>query len=315
MTEDPRAFLDLVTSLEAAVSTLGYYPVMEPFACHTLLKGRPAIIEIQTAGKKIALHVGLGDLTFIIAVTSQGPTTAGHIELTYGKPEVYVEISQNICGYKDSVLATLSHEIAHKFLHRHGIDKGMNGLELEFLTDVTAVYLGMGKIMLNGCECQSSRTTSGGGKTTTTTHSLKTGYISRSCFAFVYRVICEMRRLPKSQMMTGLSAPARQAVLECERTYSDWFRPEYREAEGIQHMTNALYTTIADAQKRGAEKDQSLRNAQQHLVTLRTALHAAHAPLSEARSRIAGMGRSENNRRLPQFFGDQAQCHGSSIPK
>jgi hypothetical protein len=46
---------------------------MEPFACHTLLKGRPAIIEIQTAGKKIAQHVGLGDLTFIIAVTSQGP--------------------------------------------------------------------------------------------------------------------------------------------------------------------------------------------------------------------------------------------------
>jgi hypothetical protein len=74
--------------------------------------------------------VGLGDLTFIIAVTSQGPTTAGHIELTYRKPEVYVEISQDICGYKDSVLATLSHEIAHKFLHRHGIYKGMNGLEL-----------------------------------------------------------------------------------------------------------------------------------------------------------------------------------------
>jgi hypothetical protein len=78
---------------------------LEPFACHTLIKGRPAIIEIQTAGKKIAQHVGLGDLTFIIAVTSQGPTTAGHIEQTYGKPEVYVEISQDICVYKDSVLA------------------------------------------------------------------------------------------------------------------------------------------------------------------------------------------------------------------
>jgi hypothetical protein len=105
-----------------------------------------------------------------------------------------------------------------------------------------------------------------------------------------------MRRVPKSQMMTGLSAPARQAVLECERTYSDWFRPEYREAEGIQHMTNTLYTTITDAQKRVAEKDHSLRSAQQHLVTLRTALHAVHTPLSEARSRIAGMAGPENNR-------------------
>jgi hypothetical protein len=66
MSEDPRAFLDLVTSLEAAVGTLGYYPVLEPFACHTLIKGRPAIIEIQTAGKKIAQHVGLGDLTLLL---------------------------------------------------------------------------------------------------------------------------------------------------------------------------------------------------------------------------------------------------------
>ncbi len=113
-------------------------------------------MSIQNAGKIIADHVGLTNLTFVIAVTLQDPSTAGHIELRYDSPDVYVEISHDICGYKDAVLATLCHEVCHKFLHTRGIRHGTVQVEQEFLTDVTAVYLGMGKIMLNGCECQSS---------------------------------------------------------------------------------------------------------------------------------------------------------------
>jgi hypothetical protein len=107
--------------------------------------------------------VGLADLTFIIAVTLQDPSTAGHIELRYDSPDVFVEISRDTCGYKDAVLATLCHEICHEFLDSRGIRHGTVQVEQEFLTDVAAVYLGMAKIMLNGCECQSVRTAGGPG--------------------------------------------------------------------------------------------------------------------------------------------------------
>jgi hypothetical protein len=296
MTEDPQAFLHLINKLELAVGKLGYYSSLDPFPCSTLVEGKPAIIEIQRAGKKLAEHAGLGDLTFIIAVASQKPQTAGHIELRHGEPEVYIEISLDICGYKDAVLATLSHEIAHKFLHRMGVDKGLDGLELEFLTDVAAVYLGMGKIMLNGCECHSSRTSTNLGRTATTTHTLKTGYVSQACFAFIYRVICEMRRVPKAKMIEGLGSQGRKALSDCEASYSDWFQPRYREPEGINSAAAELGSDIADTQGRVAYKDHSLRRAVRHIESLRGSLNAIHASLSGARAKVAWLNQADNDR-------------------
>src|SRR5229473_3408433 len=134
MTEKPLAFLSLIKVLERAVGHKTKYAQLEPFACSTVSDGQPAIIPIQNAGKTIAQHAGLGDLTFIIAPVKTDPSTAGHIELRYGAPEVFVELSHDICEYKDAVLATLCHEIAHKFLHVNGIRHGTVQVEQEFLT-------------------------------------------------------------------------------------------------------------------------------------------------------------------------------------
>ena len=167
MTEKPLAFLSLVKLLENRVGQKTGYAMLNPFPCKTLEAGRPAIVTIQNAGRIISRHMGLADYMFVIAVKDQKQDTGGHIELDYGGSDVFVEISPSLCQYKDAVLATLSHELSHKFLHLHGIRNGTVQIEQEFLTDVTAVYLGMGKIMLNGCECQSSTQSTQGNRTPT----------------------------------------------------------------------------------------------------------------------------------------------------
>lgn len=286
MVEKPPAFLSLIKTLEIAVGHTTKYAQLEPFPCTTALNGELDIIAIQKAGKTIAQHAGLSDLTFIISVTTQEPSTAGHIELRYGAPEVFVEISRDICPYKDAVLATLCHEVSHKFLHVNCIRHGTMQVEQEYLTDVTSVFLGMGKIMLNGCECQRSYTKAEDGRITTTTKSVRTGYISRECFAFVYRLVCEMRRIPRDQYLKGLSEAAHQAVLACEARYGNWFMPQLHVPGEIERLTSRLREEVRQGQGIAARSDYSVREAQKTIDAARACLHDSHKRLLEAERKI-----------------------------
>jgi len=296
--EKPLAFLSLIEVLEKAVGRNTSYALLEPFPCVTLKDYQPAIVSIENAGRIIADHVGLTTLTFVIAVTSQDPSTAGHIELRYDSPDVFVEISQDICGYKDAVLATLCHEICHKFLHARGIRHGTVQVEQEFLTDVAAVYLGMGKIMLNGCECQSVRTETVGGRQTTTTRTLRVGYISRECFAFVYRLVCEMRQIPLEHFLSGLSPAASEAVAACERKYGHWFRPEYHTPAGIGELANSLREQVIDTQGGAANRDRTLRHVVRKVTALDGDVRDSHRLLFDGEAKIARLLEPDDNPHL-----------------
>jgi len=302
VTEKPLAFLSLIKTLEAAVGHKTKYALLEPFPCTTVEGNKPAYVAIQNAAKTIARHVELSDLMFVISVTAQDPSIAGHIELRYGEPSVFVEISNSICAYKDAVLATLCHEVSHKFLHVNGIRHGNLQTEQEFLTDVAAVYLGMGKIMLNGCECQSSDTKSEGNKTVTTTRTLRTGYISRECFAFVYRLICAMRRIPPAQFLAGLSAPAKQAVSECEQLYGEWFRSDYHSPKEIEKLCTDLRGALEDGQAKLAARDYTLRHAGEFINELQASVRDSHKPLVKADRRILEFQTPNHNPHL-RFLG------------
>lgn len=282
VTEDPFAFLSIIKLLESSVGHIAKYALLEPFPCVTIRDQSPAIIPIQNAGRIISRHAGLGELTFIISITAQNPSTAGHIELRYGDPNVFVEISQDICSYKDAVLATLCHEVSHKFLHINGIRHGRTQLEQEFLTDVTAVYLGMGKIMLNGCECQRSYTTRTNGRVVTNTQTLRTGYISRQCFAFVYRLVCAMRQIPSDQYLSGLSEPARRAIDVCEEQYGDWFASLYNLPNGVEILSRELRREIEVGQDALAGLDYLLRRLDEKVDRLSSCLRDSHKSMLEA---------------------------------
>ncbi|HXW92954.1 MAG TPA: hypothetical protein VEK33_20560 [Terriglobales bacterium] len=298
MTEKPLAFLSLVKLLETAVGHKTGYSMLDPFPCMTVEAGDPAIIPIQKAGRTIAQHMGLGDLTFVISITTHDKSTAGHIELNRDGSDVFVELATDICGYKDAVLATLCHELSHKYLHVHGIRHGIDKIEQEYLTDVTAIYVGLGKIMLNGCECQSSHPHMEGGRAVTTTHTLKTGYISRECFAFVYRLVCAMRDIPREEFMKGLSTPASYAISNYERDYPNWFNPEFRNSDEMGRVAEHLREKVMACQESAAEHDQLVRRLEESIRAIYVMLHESHKPLKEALRRIEGLSEVQPNPHL-----------------
>jgi hypothetical protein len=102
MTEKPLAFLSLVKLLETIVGQKTGYTLLDPFPCVPLQNGNPAIVSIQNAGKIISQHIGLADLSFVISVTPHDPDIAGHIELNRDGTDVFVELSYDICQYKDA---------------------------------------------------------------------------------------------------------------------------------------------------------------------------------------------------------------------
>jgi hypothetical protein len=302
VTEKPIAFVSLIRLLEEAVGQKTRYALLDPFPCKTLENGRPAVIAIQQAGRTIARHLGLDEYMFVISVMTQGPDTAGRIELGNCGRDVYVELNRDICVYSDAVLATLCHELSHKFLNTHGIRNGSTVLEQEFLTDVTAVYLGLGKLMLNGCRFQNSQRRTRDGQTWTETSTVATGYISRSCFAFVYRLVCAMRGIPRDILLKGLSPEARDAVLAAETAYADWFNPEYGKLSGVALLRDEFVSRLEVCQDDAAARDRDLRWINRRLHNIKTLIDESHKPLQELQQQTAHLSEGEPNPHL-RFLG------------
>lgn len=135
--------------LENRVGARTKYKILEPF-----LLGAENIVMVQNAVRRIAEFVGLQNLSFIVSVARQDDKAGGHVELEHGQSEVFIEISENVAKSSTAVLATLAHEITHKYLQEQAISVGpgpKHKYENEVFTDIATVFLGLGKLMLNGC--------------------------------------------------------------------------------------------------------------------------------------------------------------------
>jgi hypothetical protein len=145
----PENLVEQLLALEKFVGGNTTYQILEPFRIVP-----NDIVGIQGAARKIADFVGLREHTFVVAVCKQEKGVGGNIELKHGESGVFIEISDAAEKFEEAVLATLAHEIAHKFLHIRGIDCESatdDNHQYEVFTDLTAVFLGLGKIMLAGC--------------------------------------------------------------------------------------------------------------------------------------------------------------------
>lgn len=249
-------YMEKVILLEKLVGDKTSYQMLDPFSLSV-----KDVVEIQTAAKKIAEFVGLSGLTFLISIAKQKEKVGGHIELRYGDSEVFVEISDNTAKYGDAVLATLAHEISHKYLQINGISCGTASVQQydnEVLTDITSVFLGLGKLMLNGCECQSVRyeNSPGGGRTITDT--LKSGYLDRSQLAFVYRLICAMRRIPFHEYRQGLSDHSIQALQDSEIHYGYYFDERFHASDIRDELVGQLRVVVRETQSILSSIDKNL---------------------------------------------------------
>jgi len=268
-------YISKIVLLEKQVGVKLSYQMLEPFSLN-----KRDIIATQTAAKKIAEFVGLHGFTFIIATVKQKEKVGGHVELKYNEKEVFVEISDDVLKFEDAVLATLAHEITHKYLHVNGISCGMGPIheyENEVLTDITTVFLGLGKLMLNGCECQNARQEYVPEGTRTITETLKSGYLDRRQLAIVYRLVCTMRKIPSTEYEQGLSTDSIQALRECERHYRYYFDNRFHEPNIRNELVQYLHSAIRETQSILSNIDKNLLYLQRACVdVVETFLEKTH---------------------------------------
>ncbi|HPQ30590.1 hypothetical protein [Candidatus Syntrophosphaera thermopropionivorans] len=250
-------YLDKIFLLEKSIGAKTTYKILEPFPVDT-----EDSLSIQKAAKTIADFVGLNNLVFIVAKTKQKSNVGGYIELNNNENEVFIEISDNISKSQNAVLAVLAHEITHKYMQINAISCGTGPLleyENEILTDITSIFLGFGKLMLNGYEIVKESVNI----VNYTRETIKIGYLNKKQIAFVYRLICAMRKIPKNDMLSGLSSEAISEISDCYCYEEDYFNQEFHNNKFQNELVESLINYIQTLQD-------ELNQINRHLELIKT---------------------------------------------
>lgn len=256
-----KDYLSKLILLENVVGATTKYQIFTPFSLNS---HNP--IELQKAARNLASFIGLERFSFVVAIAKQKQNIGGHIELQNDGNDVFIEISEQSANFSAAVLATLAHELTHKYLHVRRLSCGNpieNEYENEILTDITAVYLGFGKLMLNGSECERKWEEKTHKGTVSNTESLNSGYLSLKQFAFVYYLVCRMRKIGKSECLSGLTEKAEQSVKECFAIYGDYFKAEIYDLEETFRLKKLLENELQPAKELLIKLEKQISQAKQ----------------------------------------------------
>jgi hypothetical protein len=158
--------------------------------------------DIQSVAEAIAKHLGIGQS---ITVNydwgiKMDPEVAGRIN--FSSPTQYIQIPFFYAGKKYALGSILAHEMSHTFLLFKGIwfeDQKEN----EMFTDLGAVFVGLGKLLLNGLVVPISEATGEG-------HVL--GYLSPDLIAYSYKMVNRYRSIKEEVSMENLLPKAKRML-------------------------------------------------------------------------------------------------------
>ena len=148
-------------------------------------------VSVNKEAIRMLDFVGLSNYTAVITYVKTKQNEGGNIELDNGK-DVFIEINSELLVDKDKVLAVMAHEICHKVLFVNGLyyRPPIPQIENEKLTDLATIYVGFGKLTLNGCYKEFTTEFKEPNKIITTKHVERTGYLSLESFAIAYNAVC-----------------------------------------------------------------------------------------------------------------------------
>jgi hypothetical protein len=281
-----EAFVDKLVLLEQKTGARVGYRVMSPLAGPF-----DDCLAIQVVAKQIAESIGLGDFTFIIATAKQKEKVGGHIDLSAGGREIFVEVDSEMMKFPDAVAATLCHELCHKWLQVNGIRSPIEiEIDNEILTDIASVFLGFGKIMLNGCRTTNVRHETTPNGTRTIRETMTAGYLDRDQLAFVYGLVCAMRKIPSSDFMQGLNAEAALAVQMCNSSLGHHYAPRFHGVDAAQDAFHEFTNRVAEAQHTMADLDKHVAYIKKSLCEgVDGFLKAGHKRLESLRQKTQAM--------------------------
>lgn len=162
--------------------------------------------DLQLITKKMAEFIGLSHIAFVVNIGETNDNNAGNIELNFDDV-TFIELNQSITNNKMAVFSTLSHEISHKYIQLNNLNTKYTGIELEYLTDITAIYLGFGKHMLEGCEIVTNRKKYSHEENSIFEEDIKSkyGYLTSDELAFMFILICKIRNITENEYLKDLS--------------------------------------------------------------------------------------------------------------
>ena len=210
-------FIEKITLLEKKVGNKTTHKILDPFPVNT-----QDIIDVQKAARIIADFVGLKFTTIVVVYAKQKENSSGSIRLDKNHEEVFIEISENAKNFPSSLLAIIAHEISHKYLQINELSFS-NNYENEIFTDLTTVYLGLGKLSLNGCYNFKKKEENKIGGVEITTTTFETGYLKRIQFVFIYKFICSIRKIDKGFYEYVLNQDVITELKEIEKDYNMFF--------------------------------------------------------------------------------------------
>lgn len=285
-----KSFIEKIAVLEESLGFFSGFDFYKP------IEFDPAdIVSIQNLGKSMAEFLGLSDLTFIIAIVPQEEkNVGGHIDFSDSSNDVFIEIDTEVSKHNDAVLATLAHELSHKILAINGIKisptapAAIQTRENEVLTDITAVYSGFGKQMINGCECSKTSRREIFNTVETTTESIKTGYISREQFSFIYLMICRMRKIEKKIYMSNINNDGKAGLEKCLLENSQYFKSTFHDSDYFQTLNELLQEKLIPTKNRLVEVENNLAHIQDHCLTVTEEnLNNIHSEINEIQKQFA----------------------------
>lgn len=159
-------------------------------------------LDLQYVANKISDHI---EIDFAPACKYEwglkmDPEVAGQINCATSSH--YVEIPFFYAGKKYAVGNILAHEITHAFLFSKGIIIN-DSKENEMFTDLAAVYIGLGKFIVNGVFVVNDKHINEG-------HIL--GYLSPELIAHSYKLVCESRNINSSITQNNLIPEAKEWI-------------------------------------------------------------------------------------------------------
>lgn len=169
------------------------------------------IEDIKTAMQRLAKHIGLttqplivdwksdgGDVVLLDHSLIQDTSPAGQIDFTWNRS--VIKLGEAI-RYSPYILgATLAHELTHYYLFKKQIILDEEW-ENELLTDYTVIFLGLGKLLLNGSPT-SKWTVERNNELIEYTY--KVGYLSQREAVYCTHYVLNMRRMPLDTMFSNL---------------------------------------------------------------------------------------------------------------
>ena len=115
-----------------------------------------SLFHVQTAAEKMMQHLAMIGYTPIIELIDLPDGIAGRTNLNDDKL-VYISLDKKhfITKYYTpaQLLTIIAHELCHKFLWVHGFKE--TSQKIEYVTVACAVYVGFGKLLIEGIEVES----------------------------------------------------------------------------------------------------------------------------------------------------------------